>query len=162
MAKVIVNGSTHFEIENGTIDGNAVSAEIIKTGERFFHVLDNGKSYTVEVVRIDAATKTMILRINNNEYEVQVKEKLDLLLEKMGFDGASSAKIKDLKAPMPGAVLDIRVEAGQTIQKGDALIVLEAMKMENVLKAPGDAIVKSIEVQKGQNVEKNHVLIIFE
>ena len=162
MAKVIVHNSAEFDLENGNINGEAITAEIIKTGERFFHILDKGRSYTVEVVRLDVAAKTMTLRINSNEYEVQVKEKLDLLLEKMGFDTAGSAKVKDLKAPMPGLVLDIRVQAGQSVQKGDALIVLEAMKMENVLKAPGDAVVKTIEVEKGNNVEKNHVLIVFE
>jgi len=162
MAKAIVNENTSFEIESGTIDGESVIAEIIQTGDRFYHVLDKGRSYNAEVVRIDVAQKTIILRINQNTYEVRLKEKLDLLLEQMGFDAAHSAKASDLKAPMPGSVLDIRVQAGQSVQKGDGLIVLEAMKMENVLKAPGDAVIKSIEVQKGQNVDKNHVLILFE
>lgn len=162
MPKVIVNGSTSFELEGRKINDAAITAEIMKTGERFFHVIDKGRSYTAEVVRLDVKSKTMTLRINNNEYEVQVKEKLDLLLEKMGFDTAAGSRVKDLKAPMPGAVLDVRVQLGQAVQKGDPLIVLEAMKMENVLKAPGDGVVKSIEVQKGQNVEKNHLLIVFE
>lgn len=162
MARVIVNGQESYILENGQINGETVAAEIVRTGERFYHLLDSGKSYTAEVMHIDAEKKLLTLRINHNTYEVQVKESLDLLLEKMGFDTSSSTRIKDLKAPMPGLVLDIRVSAGQTVQKGDALIVLEAMKMENVLKAPGEGVVKSIDVHKGENVEKNHVLIVFE
>ncbi|MCL4145650.1 UNVERIFIED_CONTAM: hypothetical protein GTU68_019273 [Idotea baltica] len=62
---------------------------------------------------------------------------------------------------MPGLILDILVEVGQTIQKGDQLMILEAMKMENVLKAPGEGSISSIEVSQGDSVEKNQVLIKF-
>ncbi|MFN3939333.1 MAG: hypothetical protein ACK4IY_02020, partial [Chitinophagales bacterium] len=119
MAKVIVNGQESYLLENGQINGEAVGAEIVRTGERFYHILDNGKSYTAEVMHIDVASKMLTLRINNSTYEVQVKESLDLLLEKMGFDSTTSSRIKDMKAPMPGCVLGIRVTTGQTVQKGD-------------------------------------------
>ena len=63
---------------------------------------------------------------------------------------------------MPGLVLEILVEPGHSVNAGDPLMILEAMKMENVLKSPGQAIVKSVEVVKGAPVEKNQVLIHFE
>ena len=63
---------------------------------------------------------------------------------------------------MPGLVLEIRVEIGQSIKEGDPVIVLEAMKMENVLKSPGDAVVKGIAVSKGDAIDKNTLLISFE
>ncbi|MCL4120534.1 UNVERIFIED_CONTAM: hypothetical protein GTU68_029062 [Idotea baltica] len=63
---------------------------------------------------------------------------------------------------MPGLVLDILVVAGQSIQKGDKLLVLEAMKMENNLKAVGDGIVKKVAIQKGNTVDKGDLLIEFE
>ncbi|HNM32873.1 MAG TPA: biotin/lipoyl-binding protein, partial [Chitinophagales bacterium] len=66
------------------------------------------------------------------------------------------------KAPMPGLVLDILVEAGQAVNKGDNLIILEAMKMENIIKASGSGTVKSIHVQKKDAVEKNQLLIEME
>ena len=58
--------------------------------------------------------------------------------------------------------LDILVQPGQAIKKGEAMLVLEAMKMENSIKAPNDGTVKSVEAEKGQAVEKNQVLITFE
>ena len=60
---------------------------------------------------------------------------------------------------MPGLVLQILVEAGQTVQKGEPLLILEAMKMENVLKASGEGQVKSVNVQKGMAVDKGHLLL---
>jgi biotin carboxyl carrier protein len=79
----------------------------------------------------------------------------------MGIDQNSTGKINDIKAPMPGMVLQVMVENGQAIKKGDAIVVLEAMKMENILKSPSDGTIKNILVVKGDKVEKNQVLISF-
>jgi len=88
-----------------------------------------------------------------------LKDKYDELLQQLGMDKMFAQKVNDLKAPMPGLVLDILVSEGQAIQKGDSLLILEAMKMENNLKATNDAVVKKIKVLKGDKVEKNTVLI---
>jgi biotin carboxyl carrier protein len=62
---------------------------------------------------------------------------------------------------MPGLVHQILISEGQIVKKGDALLILEAMKMENVIKSPADGTATKIRVSKGQNVEKNQVLIQF-
>ena len=77
------------------------------------------------------------------------------------MDSLQSKKISDLKAPMPGLVVEVAVVDGQEVSKGDRLVVLEAMKMENILKAPADAIIKKVNVKKGSTVEKNEMLILF-
>ena len=87
---------------------------------------------------------------------------MDELLKSMGLEGALTPKINDLKAPMPGLVLDVMVASGTEVKKDEPLMILEAMKMENILKSPGDAVVKSIEIEKGNAVDKNQVLIHFE
>jgi biotin carboxyl carrier protein len=79
----------------------------------------------------------------------------------MGLSNATEQKINQVKAPMPGLVLRVLVEPGQKVTKGEPLLVLEAMKMENMIKAPGDAIVSSVKAQLGQAVEKNQILIDF-
>ena len=71
-------------------------------------------------------------------------------------------KVSDLKAPMPGLVLEVSVEGGQQVSKGDGLLILEAMKMENVIKSPTDGVIKSISVNKGETVEKNQLILNFE
>jgi biotin carboxyl carrier protein len=78
------------------------------------------------------------------------------------MSNASAQKVNDLKAPMPGLILQIAVNEGDIVKKGDTLLILEAMKMENVLKAQGDGIIKKIAVNKGDRVEKNHLLIKFQ
>ena len=90
-----------------------------------------------------------------------VDEKTNRLRKLMGeTDGA--AKLAQLKAPMPGLVVAVQVEPGQKVKKGDGLVIVEAMKMENELKATGAGVVKEIKVERGQAVEKNEVLVVFE
>jgi len=114
-----------------------------------FLILKDHKSFRAEILDIDVASKKATVKIEN------------LLLEKMGIANLETVQVNDLKAPMPGLILDILVTPGQAVKKGDQLLILEAMKMENVLKAPGDGIVASIEVEKGNSVEKGQILINF-
>jgi len=78
------------------------------------------------------------------------------------MDNLSNKKVSNLKAPMPGLVLDISTKEGETVKKGDTLLILEAMKMENAIKSPTDGIIKNIAINKGEAVEKNQVILNFE
>ena len=81
----------------------------------------------------------------------------------MGFDSEESTQNQPLIAPMPGLVLSVEVKPGDVVQKGQALVKLEAMKMENLLRAQTDnQIVAKVHVSQGENVEKNKVLIEFQ
>ena len=122
-------------------------------------MIQNYRSYNVEVVNANHDEKIFELKVNGNNYSVQLKDQYDELLHRLGMDAASSKKINDLKAPMPGLVTAICVDEGQAVKKGDVLVTLEAMKMENTLKAVADAVVKKVAVKKGSAVEKNEILI---
>lgn len=124
-----------------------------------YHIIHNLKTYAVEVLSSDIASHLHTVRVNGKVFEVQLRDHFDELLQELGMDVAAGKKAGDLKAPMPGLVVNVLVEEGQQIHKGDTLVVLEAMKMENSLKASADAVIKKINVTKGNTVEKNQVLI---
>src|SRR5256885_5101133 len=118
MYQTKVNGK-NFEIvkEDGSflINGESFQWDMVKISEGYFHLLHKNKSYQAEVVKTDLATKTFQFKINNKIYTVEVKDKFDLLLEKMGMTNSAAAKINNIKAPMPGLVIDLKVKAGDTV-----------------------------------------------
>jgi biotin carboxyl carrier protein len=146
---------------NGTIDGKDFSCDAISNGENRFHVIRDHHSYEVEIVKHDIAAKTLTVKVNGHTYPIHVADKYDELLQSLGMDKIAGTKINELKAPMPGLVLEVVVSEGQQVKKGDPIIVLEAMKMENILKSPVDVTVKKISVKKGVAVEKGQVLVLF-
>ncbi len=154
------NNST--KTESLFLNDNLIESDIQKISEQEFHILRNNISYRVEVLKADYEAKEFELRINGNIHTLKAKDRMDLLLESLGMENAASTKVTDLKAPMPGLVLDVLIEEGATVEKGTPLMILEAMKMENVLKAAGEGVIKNIPINKGQNVEKGAVLIEFE
>jgi biotin carboxyl carrier protein len=92
---------------------------------------------------------------------MQITDQFDELLHQLGMDNLTTATISEIKAPMPGLVLRILASEGQEVQKGGNLLVLEAMKMENIIKAPADVIIKTVKINPGDKVEKNQVMMIF-
>ncbi|MGB3617690.1 MAG: acetyl-CoA carboxylase biotin carboxyl carrier protein subunit [Catalinimonas sp.] len=144
-----------------TLDGTPVVADTHQEGGRHFHVLLGARSYRAELLHFDPTTKTACWRINGRTYEAKAQDTLDQLLDKMGLKAAAGAQLSDVKAPMPGMILRVAVQAGQTVEKGDALLVLEAMKMENLIKAPGAGTVSEVLIEQGATVNKSQVLIRF-
>lgn len=156
--------SHEIELENNKIkiDGKSTDIDLVKLLDNKFHILQNHKSYNMEVIHADYNLKRFSIRVNNNIYDLNLQTELDILLDKMGMSVASNDKMDHVKAPMPGLVLEILVEAGQSINKGDNLLILEAMKMENIIKASGNGVVKNIKIKKKDAVEKNQLLIEME
>lgn len=163
MIKAKVGNNHEFEIETKggitLVNGKTMNADalLLKNGTQ--HWLVNNRSFRVEIEEVNRTEKKYHIRVNGKSFHVELKERLDDLLHEMGMDSKSSQKINDLYAPMPGLVVDILVKEGQSIKKGDTIIILEAMKMENSLKAMTDATVKKIVVAIGAAVDKNAVLV---
>lgn len=164
MFKTTVNQSS-YEImpseEGWQVDGKPVQWDLVKVSDTYFHIIHDQKSFRAEVVKADYASKTFIIKINGHKYSVNVKDKFELLLEKMGMNVGAANKVNSIKAPMPGLIIDLKVKVGDEVKTGDQLLILEAMKMENIIKSPGDGTVKKVKIEKGNSVEKGQVLIEF-
>ena len=122
----------------------------------------NNQTIQVRCLSVDRLAKTVTILYNNHKYTAKITEPMDELLKSMGLENAMVPKISEVKAPMPGLVLDVLVSVGQTVEMGEKIITLEAMKMENAIKSPTAGTVASVHVTKGQAVDKNFVLIRFE
>jgi biotin carboxyl carrier protein len=102
------------------------------------------------------------VEVDGETYEVEIKDELDQMLDVMGFGIASTKQIKEIKAPMPGMVLEIVVLDGQDVNEGDKVLILGAMKMENCILVQTNATIKRVAVAVGQAVEKGQVLVELE
>ncbi|MEM7374815.1 MAG: biotin/lipoyl-containing protein [Bacteroidota bacterium] len=133
--------------------------DIVEVEQGRFHLLHRGLSYQIDLLESNKSEKSFLLSVNGNPYQVHVSDAYDQLIAKMGFENQASQKAKHIMAPMPGLVLEVKVESGQEVREGEALLILEAMKMENVLKAPADGIIKLVSAAQGASVDKGQLLI---
>lgn len=143
------------------VNKQSITWDLKWMGDRKIHLIQGARSLEAELLSVDITAKTLQIRLGHKTTTLQIKDRFDLLLEKMGMNSADSSNLKEIKAPMPGLILDLKVAPGDLVKKGDVVLILEAMKMENSIKSPGDGIVKAVKVLLKQSVEKNQVLIQF-
>ena len=153
---------TNADGKSGALNGNPFELDIHHSDKNHFHVIMNHRSFNVEVVKTDRELKMVELKVNGRNYSVQLKDRYDDLLKSLGMENSGLNQHRDVKAPMPGMVLSVLVNAGVQVEKDTPLVILEAMKMENVIKSPGSGLIKRVIAQKGIAVEKNSVLVEFE
>lgn len=163
--KVTVNDHYNFEValehQVLKVDGKELQLDSVVLSDGHVNIIYQDRSYNIELVSEDKTEKTSLVKVNGNLYHIAIQDQYDLLLKQLGLDNTKASKMKEIKAPMPGLVLNVLAEEGQEVNKGDNLLVLEAMKMENIIKSPASGTVKKILVAKGDKVEKNEILIQF-
>lgn len=135
------------------------SAKLEKIGERHYLLLNKNLRFNIEV--LEENWDTVRIKLNGKEVSGYLQTEMAQMLESLGISNTVSDKVNELKAPMPGAILDLLCSVGQEVKKGDPLLILEAMKMENLIKSSGDGQIAEIRVNKGDNVEKNQILLRF-
>ena len=142
------------------IDGKKSELKYIKESSTIYKVFSENRIYNLEIVERD--DNSVSLSINGHVTSIQIRDHISQMLEKLGMEEQASNSAKEIKAPMPGTILSLDVSTGDDVRKGDKILLLEAMKMENVIKSPGAGVVKKILVNQGDAVEKNAVLIEME
>ena len=156
--KINVNEQVDFEIKKEDIS----QLDFVKESDTTFHILKNNQSFRAEIIEANFAKKTFFLKINGTPYHIKLEDEFDQLVNQLGLSAVSTQKVSDVKAPMPGMVLEVAAEIGQEIKKGDPLLILEAMKMENVIKSVGEGVVKAIHIKQGEALEKGQLMIEME
>ena len=164
MKYFVTIGEKRFEVildgETAQIDGHNIKFDIRKLCDgKIQALIADGKTYEFAMERVNGGFD---LWHASGQFHADVSDEKLERLRKLTGDKEGGHKISVLKAPMPGLVLKIEVEPGQHVKKGDGLVIVEAMKMENELKAGAPGVVKEIKVTSRQPVEKNQVLIVFE
>jgi biotin carboxyl carrier protein len=161
---VTIEGRT-MEVNVGpdgvTVDGRAAQADLVSVpGTDGHSLLLDGTSHPMVAKRVASGSWELHLRGRKLAAEV-VDERTRTIRQMTGSSGKPSGP-RALKAPMPGLVLKVEVQAGDDVQPGRGLVIMEAMKMENELRAESPARVKQVHVSPGQAVEKDQLLIEFE
>ncbi len=155
--KVIID-DTEFTIEPEELK----SLDIRELNDHHYHILRDNSGFTLQLIDTDFLNKTLTLSVNGNSYQLKIEDAYDQMVNKMGLLANTAQKLNSIKAPMPGLILDIMVKPGDEIIEGTPLVVLSAMKMENMILSEGAGVVKSVEVEKDDAVDKGQLIIEME
>lgn len=156
--KVIVNRQEELSLEKEQIG----RFDSIEFENNTYHLLDDKKSYVARVRIEDFHERTYEISIGSNSYRVEIVTPLEEFIDSMGYALGDEQVADKVSAPMPGIILGVKVREGDQVKKGDTLLILEAMKMENAILCPRDAQIKKIFSKEGDTVDKNKLLIELE
>ena len=156
------------------LNSQSFAVDLTPSGKSYRATLDD-KTVDVEIIRADAERGRLELLIDGKRviaYDssdgakrwVTVNGQTVMLTKSSGVkrSGAGQDHASELAAPMPGVIRGVNVGEGESVKKGQTLLVLEAMKMEIRIQAPFDGVVKSLAVKVGQTVEREQILIVLE
>jgi len=155
--KMLVNGFVFYFTRS-----DLETLDLVAVSPTEFNAIKDHQSANARLIEANLITKTFIIETGGETFEIAIKDPLDQQLEQMGFGIAANKQVKEIKAPMPGLVLEVSVTDGQTVKEGDRILILEAMKMENSILIHADATIKKVVVTAGQAVEKGQVLVELE
>ena len=125
------------------------------SGQPVFSLLLNGKSYEAYVYQDEEDWEVLI---RGRQYQVKVQDEREKRLATAGGSDVADGEFH-LKAPMPGLIVAVLIDEGQEVKKGQVMLILESMKMQNELKAPRDGIMGRVRVKAGESVEQRQTLL---
>nr|WP_321410582.1 biotin/lipoyl-containing protein [uncultured Carboxylicivirga sp.] len=153
---VLEHVGSNYKVE---IDGRIYDLDIEKVESDTYSILLNGKSINMEMIEGDEPSQYKVNTLNNY-YEIEVVDAVARYRAKAKSHLETGSNI--ISTPMPGKIVKIPVQEGDTVEKGQTVIIVSAMKMESEYKSASDGIVKSIHVKVGDAVEGHQPLIEIE
>lgn len=141
------------------LDGSELEAHLVRVHHTpLYHLLVGGESWTVAAQQLEGVGR-WALGVGGERVEIEVLDERTRQIQSLTKAREAQAGGASVRAPMPGLVVRIEVSEGQRVEAGAALVVVEAMKMENELRAPRSAVVRTVHVAVGQAVERGAVLV---
>ena len=141
------------------INGEPLQIDLVPiNGDHTYSLLINGRSYVATMMDVDESCQVMI---DGRVYAVGVAEE-ELARLRSQVKRKHHAGGEQIKAPMPGRIIDIEVAVGDPVESGQGVAIIEAMKMENELRARTGGVVKEIRTRVGDAVNKNDILVVLE
>ena len=160
MIKAIYNKTIHLELSQDSISNMEI--EKIDMEHNSVNLKIGNNKYHCKLLKKYPEENSYFVKVNGKLIELVKKHHYIDAISKISKYTNNDQKINKLVSPMPGLILEIQTEAGKKVKKDEPLIILEAMKMENVLCSPVDGVIKEILINTKQTVEKNSVLIKFD
>ena len=135
-----------------------------------FRVKSNGQPESLSVSHGENQLQVMIEKSENNlsvhlgcrHMEAAVRTERDLLLARHHSLTPDKTTYRHIESPLPGLITKVQAKTGSKLKKGENIVIIEAMKMENEIRAPHDCKIKKINVKKGQSIDKGHIIALFE
>ena len=161
MKYVTIVNNQEFEIEIGsdgtlTVNGEPRNVDFLSLGPALYSVITDNHSLEVVVDGDNGQYQVLML---GHLYEAQVLDERALMMAQRR--GTLSTGSGDVHSPMPGLIVDVIVDAGDLIEPGQTVVILESMKMQNELKSPIAGTVESVHCSAGQTVDKNALLVVI-
>ena len=140
-----------------SVDGKVYEVDFESvSGQPVYSLIVDGKSHEGYVAQDDDNWQVLL---RGRLYPILVEDEREKRLRSAAGGGVAETGEFHLRAPMPGLVVAIPVEEGQPVKKGQVLLILESMKMQNELKSPRDGMVGRIRVRAGETVEQKQTLL---
>jgi biotin carboxyl carrier protein len=161
MKYITIINNQQFEVEiqrDGSVIVNGKRHEVdwLELPESLYSMIKDNKSMEVA---IDDSQGTTNVLLEGRLYETQVLDQRAMMM--LNRRGGMKLDSGEVHAPMPGLIVDVLVNVGDTVTEGQTVVILESMKMQNELKAPRSGVVQTVERAKGSTVDKNALLIVI-
>jgi pyruvate carboxylase subunit B len=166
MKYLVTVGTTEIEVDlDGdvlTVDGSSRTAHLTEVEGTPVRMVTIGNEVHRVVARRGATRGRFTLWLDGFRYEIEALDERTRAIRALSGAGQEASRPAPLVAPMPGMIVRITVAVGDSVQAGQGLIVMEAMKMENELRAATAGTVKAILAREGTAVEKGALLLELE
>lgn len=140
-----------------SVDGQVQTVDFVSVhGQPVYSLIIDGKSYESYVYETEEGLQVLM---RGHLYNVTVEDEREKRLRAAAGTGVGVTGEYNLKAPMPGLVVSIPVNEGDVVEKGQVLLILESMKMQNELKSPKSGTISRVRVKPGETVEQRQALL---